>query len=299
MFDICCIGHITLDKVVTPQKEVHMAGGTSFYFSNAIRNMDVRYTLVTALGTGEMRFVADLRAKGIDVHALPSAHTVYFENIYGNNIDHRTQNVLQIADPFTVEQLAGIQAEIYHLGPLLAHDMPAELIQQLASRGKVSLDVQGFLRKVENKKVIAIDWAEKRKALPYVHIIKANEHEMEALTLQKDPRKGARILHEWGVNEVIITLGSHGSIILHEGKFYDIPAFVPQAVVDATGCGDTYMAGYLCKRIRGAGFQEAGEFGAAMASIKLESSGPFTGSEAAIAALIQNGKKTLSIPDAV
>ena len=41
MYDICCVGHITLDKVVTPQAVKHMAGGTSFYFSNAIRNMDV------------------------------------------------------------------------------------------------------------------------------------------------------------------------------------------------------------------------------------------------------------------
>ena len=43
MYDICCIGHITLDKIVTPRAVKHMAGGTAFYFSNAIRNMDVRY----------------------------------------------------------------------------------------------------------------------------------------------------------------------------------------------------------------------------------------------------------------
>ena len=30
MHDLCCIGHITLDKIVTPKNTVHMAGGTAF-----------------------------------------------------------------------------------------------------------------------------------------------------------------------------------------------------------------------------------------------------------------------------
>jgi len=295
MFDICCIGHITHDKVVTPKKEVHMAGGTSFYFSNAIRTMDLSYGLVTALGQEEMRFALALREQGIDVQVLPSKHTVYFENIYSGNLDNRTQRVLQIADPFTVEQLAGVQANLFHLGPLLAHDMSLAVIQALAARGKVSLDVQGFLRKVENQKVQAIDWADKHAALRHIHILKANEHEMEALTKQTDPRTGARMLNEWGVQEVIITLGSKGSVIYSKGIFYDIPAYVPAAVTDATGCGDTYMAGYLYKRHHGADFQEAGEFAAAMASLKIESSGPFSGTIDDILALQQQAEKVMPL----
>ena len=38
-YDLCCIGYITLDKVVTPQKTVHMPGGTSFYFAHAIKHL--------------------------------------------------------------------------------------------------------------------------------------------------------------------------------------------------------------------------------------------------------------------
>ena len=33
MKDICCICHITLDKIVTPKQTTYMAGGTSYYFS--------------------------------------------------------------------------------------------------------------------------------------------------------------------------------------------------------------------------------------------------------------------------
>jgi sugar/nucleoside kinase (ribokinase family) len=295
MYDICCIGHITRDKVVTPQTEMHMAGGTAFYFSHAINTTRAKYLLVTALGESDLPRVADLRAKNIEVMALPSIHTVYFENTYTGNLDHRTQRVLQVADPFTTEQLLPAEAGIYHLGPLLAHDMSVELIRLLSSKGKVSLDVQGFLRKVDGQKVVPIDWADKVEALPYISMLKANEHEMEVLTGQADPRTGARMLADWGVEEVIITLGSRGSVLYHDSTFYDIPAYVPQQVVDATGCGDTYMAGYLSQRIEGVGLQYAGEFAAAMASLKLESPGPFTGKARDIARVLQHSEKTMPV----
>lgn len=292
MYDICCVGHITLDKVVTTKSVVHMAGGTSFYFSNAVRNMDVSYTLVTALAAGQMHFVTDLRSKGIEVTVLPSAHTVYFENNYAENQDYRTQRVLRQADAFAVGQLSHIDARIYHLGPLLAGDMPVELIRTLSEKGRVSLDVQGYLRKVENENVHAIDWPAKKEALRYVDILKASESEMAVLTGVSDVRKGARILFDWGVREVVITMGSKGSVIYDGHTYYNIPAYPPiTAVVDATGCGDTYMAGYLYQRIKGASYQDAGEFAAAMATLKIESSGPFKGTVKDVRNLLTNSKE--------
>jgi sugar/nucleoside kinase (ribokinase family) len=290
MYDICCVGHITLDKVVTPQAVKHMAGGTSFYFSNAIRNMDVSYTLVTSLALSEMPVVDKLRGKGIEVHATTGGETVYFENIYSANQDHRTQRVLQKADPFTIEQLDEIDARVYHLGPLLADDISVAFIKALAQRGKLSLDAQGYLRKVEDKNVIAVDWPEKREALQYIHILKVNEHELEALTGITDIREGAKVLNEWGVKEVVVTLGSMGSVIYTDGVYYRIPAYKPSEVIDATGCGDTYMAGYLFQRAKGKGFQESGEFAAAMASFKIESSGPFTGTEEDVLELLARNR---------
>lgn len=286
MYDICCIGHITLDKVVTPGKSMHMAGGTSFYFSNAISNMNISYHLVTAVAEAQMDSVQQLRSRGISVNALPSEHTVYFQNIYPENRDHRVQKVTQKADAFATEQLKGVGAAIYHLGPLLADDMEPELIEYLAQHGKVSLDVQGFLREVKGEDVVAIDWKDKRQACPHIHYLKANETEMEKLTGESDVRTSARILAGWGVKEVIITLGSKGSVVFAEDVFYEIPAFHPSQILDATGCGDTYMAGYLYQRSKGASVQEAGEFAAAMATLNIQLFGPFTGTEEDVHALL-------------
>jgi sugar/nucleoside kinase (ribokinase family) len=91
------------------------------------------------------------------------------------------------------------------------------------------------------------------------------------------------------VKEVVITLGSKGSVVYFEDVFYDIRAYKATEVVDATGCGDTYMAGYLYQRIKGSSVQYAGEFAAAMATLKIQSSGPFTGKEEDVLKLISSG----------
>jgi sugar/nucleoside kinase (ribokinase family) len=293
MYDICCIGHITSDKVVTPGSVMHMPGGTANYFSNALSKIDTRYLLVTSIADAETHYVDDLQKKGVEVNVHPGKHTVHFENIYGDNPDKRMQNVLQTADPFTAGQLQDIDSKIFHLGPLLADDIPVGLIKLLAAKGTVSLDVQGYLRRVVNHKVYPAGWPEKRKALRYVSILKADEIELQSLTGIEDVREAAMLLADWGVSEVVVTNGSKGSFIYSKGNFYSIPAYRPQLIVDATGCGDTYMAGYLYRRVKGADIQRAGEFAAAMASLKMESPGPFTGTDADVLQILEKGDTSL------
>ena len=277
MKDICCIGHITKDKIITPRHTVYMAGGTSFYFSYAFSHLpqNVSFQLVTKLGESEMQSVEDMRKAGIDVQVYPSRHTVYFENKYGENQNDRTQRVLERADPFTIDEMQEVDAGVYHLGSLLSDDFSIDVVKYLSTKGRISIDAQGYLREVRGEKVYPIDWAEKREILAHTDIIKVNEHEMEVITGFNDPRAAALRLAEWGVKEVCVTLGSEGSIILADGKFYDIPAYEPKEIVDATGCGDTYSAGYLWCRAQGMGFEESGKFAAAMCTLKLEHSGPF------------------------
>lgn len=291
MGGICCIGHITHDKIVTPRHTVHLPGGTAYYFGHAMSHLrKVPFTLVTSLADSDFAAVDELRKAGIDVEVIPSRATVCFENIYGEDYNHRTQKVSAKADPFTDEKLSGVSGEIFHLGTLLADDFSVEVIKSLSRRGRVSVDVQGYLREVRGVKVEATDWKEKEEAYPYIDILKANEHEMEVLTGSKDPEEAAHILAGKGVKEVVLTLGSEGSLIFSDGNAYRIPAFQPREVVDATGCGDTYMAGYLYSREQGKGITESGRFAAAMCTLKLEGSGPFKGSEEEIMEIMERGK---------
>ena len=263
MNDICCIGHITLDKIITPKQTTYMPGGTSYYFSHGIYHLNdwKNYKLVTSLAPSEYTAVDELSQKGINVEVIPSRKTVYFENSYGENQNNRTQRVLAKADPFTIEKLQQTEARFFHLGSLL------------------SVDAQGYLREVRGENVYPVDWNEKEEALKHIHILKVNEHEAKVLTGLSDYQAAALQLSKWGVKEVLLTLGSEGSLIYAGGDFYQIPAYPPKEVVDATGCGDTYMLGYLYMRNKDASYEEAGCFAAALSTIKLEKSGPFSGTE--------------------
>ena len=296
-YELCCIGHITLDKVTTPQKTVHMPGGTSYYVSQAIKNFEnINYALVTSVGASERNVTDDIQALGINTTVLNSKQSVFFENIYDDNSDKRKQRVWAKADPFTIEQLHDIDAEIFHLGALLADDFSLDVIKFLSTKGLISVDSQGYLREVRNTHVHAVDWTEKPEALRYIHFLKANEHEMEVLTGYNDPRKAAKKLYEWGVKEVLLTFGSMGSLIYDGTTFYPIPAYIPHEIVDATGCGDTYMAGYLYKRAKGAPIKEAGNFAAALSTLKIEHSGPVNTNLEDISHVIENNKQFL-MPD--
>lgn len=279
MKEICCIGHITRDRIITsrPHRTVHCAGGTAYYVAWAIQALphDVDFQVITSVSQDVMPEVEKLRQADIDVVAYQSKTNVFFENVYGENMDNRKQRVLAKSEPFTIEQLGDTEAKVFHLGTLLADDFAPEVVEYLATKGDVSIDVQGYMRYVDGEQVKPTAWHDKLRLLKHTAILKVNEHEYYSLTGLDNPHEAAEQIHDWGVREVIMTLGSHGSLIFAEGKFYDIPAYPPRETIDATGCGDTYSAGYLYARAKGADYDESGRFAAAMCTLKLEHNGPF------------------------
>ena len=278
MKDICCIGHLTRDKIITPESTVYKAGGTSFYCANALNRLpqEVSFQLVTKVGEESMPEIEKMREAGIDVLCFPSRHSVYFENKYGADTNRRTQRVLAKADPFTLKEVESLEAKVFHLGSLLADDFPPEVVCSLKERGLISVDVQGYLREVRGESVHACPWKGKEEILAMTDILKLNEYEMQVITDSNDPHTVARKLSDLGVREVVLTFGNYGSLIYSNGEFFEIPAYKPRRVVDATGCGDTYSAGYLYCRSQGMSCKESGKFAAAMCTLKLEQHGPFS-----------------------
>lgn len=274
-YDICCIGHITHDHVETPSQKADIPGGTAWYFAHAMATIGSHdFLTVTSVGQQDLHAVAELRNRGIKTIVIPSRNTVFFENIYGEDSNDRRQRVLAKSDPFCISSMEGIEADIFHLGYLLADDFEPGFLEKIAEKGKVSIDVQGLLRHVEGDKVRPMDWAEKLRLLPYIDILKANEHEMLALTGTEDPLEAGRLLEKWGVRESVLTLGDRGSVIHLDGEDHIIPARPVSNVVDATGCGDTYMAVYLRRRLDGMSPEESGAEAAATCSRKLQTMGP-------------------------
>jgi adenosine kinase len=71
----------------------------------------------------------------------------------------------------------------------------------------------------------------------------------------------------------VVTRGEAGAIITVEGEEYQIPPASPTAVVDPTGAGDAYRAGFVTGMARGFSWPVVGRLGALTAVYAIEQAG--------------------------
>jgi len=291
MFDAAVIGPVTRDRLrVRGAPTRTLAGGAVHYAGIALCRLGRACTVLTRAAEADAdELLGELRAAGARVQCRPARRTTSFENRYDEGFASRRQTVIAVCEPFAAEDAAGVCARAVQLGPLTRSDMDLEVLEAAAGTGaRVYLDVQGFLRAVgPDGDVRAVDWPEKAAGLPRVHVLKADLDEARLLAGCVEPEEAARRIAAYGVEEVIVTLGAQGSVILEGGRLHRIPAYPPRRIADATGCGDTYLAGYLHARLAGRGVEAAGRFAAALAALKLERAGPFVGDEARVRFLLE------------
>lgn len=72
----------------------------------------------------------------------------------------------------------------------------------------------------------------------------------------------------------ILTRGKNGSVIYTKEKDIKIPIIKSKKIIDPTGAGDAYRAGFYAGLYRGKNLRECGIIGACVSSFVLESKGP-------------------------
>ena len=117
-----------------------------------------------------------------------------------------------------------------------------------------------------------------RNLVHHARILKADSEEARLLTGCNSTRDALTELQSWGPTEILITDGSRGSSICSPEGMWEIPAYPPTDAVDPTGCGDTYLAGYVTARLKGLSPYQSAHIGAVAASHKLEYAGPLQAS---------------------
>lgn len=287
--DVCVIGHVTKDIIRVGQTTTTAPGGTAYYTSVALRSLGLHVMVVTKMAKEDRDSLPkDFEDKGIVISCKKSKQSTVFENVYsGEDLGHRRQRINAVGAPFLVEDVESITAPVFHVGPLTRQDVSITLLKHLATKpGIVSLDVQGMLRPACIGRVREEDWPEKEAGLRNVDILKADEREALVLSGQKLVDEAAQVLASFGPKEVIITMGSGGSLVYTEATLHRIPCCGPRKTEYPTGCGDTYMAGYLYQRMKGMAPELAGRFAAATAAMKLQDPGPFQGTETEVRALL-------------
>ncbi len=245
--------------------------GRNIAHNMALLGLDVR--LLTAFGDdlNAQKLAASCGELGIDISQSPV--------IPGG----RTSTYLFINDERGDMALAVSDMEIYqHLTPqtlaqrhklldasqvvVIDTNIPEESIAWLAENCAAPL----FADPVSTAKAVKL-----KPVLGKLHTLKPNRLEAELLsgvpiTDEASLNKAADALLETGLRRVFISLGADGVFAADHSGRVQLPC-LPAELVNATGCGDAFMAAIAWAYLRGTDLADTARAGLASSSIAMES----------------------------
>jgi len=108
-----------------------------------------------------------------------------------------------------------------------------------------------------------LEWVE--ACLPHADYLLPNDEQVLGFTGATDLTEGARALVAKGVGCVAVTAGAAGALVVTADEEHAVPAYDIE-VVDTTGCGDAFSAGFLRGRSLGLALADAAALGCATAA---------------------------------
>ncbi|MBQ9026101.1 MAG: ribokinase [Methanobrevibacter sp.] len=266
------IGPVTNDLVVIGNEKSNRVGGATYFQSFVFEEFFRDYLAIVNCSDEKLIDAFPDKSK-VQVIKKENSHFFINEYPFKDNLDVRRQ-LSNFADiPILPSDLEGIlpdDIDAFILNPLNRHDFPGETVEYLRSFDvPIFLSIQGFLRipdvEVNQNYTIKLDnFDGLTDILSLVDTIFLDESEKNILG------------DDINVDEIVITDGSHGSRVISDNE-YKIEAVRCDNIVDSTGCGDTYMAAYISKKLTTNSILESANFASKIASDKLSLFGPFKG----------------------
>lgn len=284
-FDVCSAGLYVLDILGVPVAGIPAGGGVAFIDEirltvagtaggtaiNAAK-LGLKTRAAGAVGDDEKaRFVLGaLEREGIDVSAVqpipgvPTSATILPIRPNGERpclhrrgaSDHfsLTAKLLDLASDARFVHLGGT-------GLLDAFDGPPSV--EFLKAAKAANRVTSFDLIAATPDTLALI----APLLPFVDYFIPSIEEAAALSGQVEPGKAAQFFLDRGVKVCVLTLGEKGSYIAaKDGAPVSLPAFdIP--VVDTTGCGDAYSAGFIAGLSFGWDLEGSGKLATATAAL--------------------------------
>ena len=161
--------------------------------------------------------------------------------------------------PQDISQNLFTNAAIVHIEGYLLHnpDLILKVLETARQSGaRISLDLASF-NVVEESHELAQHIVES-----FVDILIANEDEARAYTGHKDEVHAMRALSE-NAEIAVLKVGERGSFVARGNQIVPIQPKTGAAVIDTTGAGDLWAAGFLYGLVNGYALERCGELGSA------------------------------------
>ena len=227
---------------------VRSGGGSAANTVYALARMGVSSGLVGKAGQDEEGdfLLQNLREAGVDTSRVArNARTGLCIVLLGRKRDRSILILPGANDSLSYSEIDidyVNKTEFLHMSSFLGR-IPFQMQRKVAAgtRAKISLD-PGEPHATRGIKELS-------PLLERCFIVFASGREIETLT-GKNYKEGARELLEYGIKIIACTLGEEGSYILSRDVELEISA-VKTRVVDSTGAGDVYAAGFLAGLLKG------------------------------------------------
>lgn len=279
-YDAIIMGHISLDYNTDHlDNTVEVIGGAVTFSSASAYALGHRVAAFTKVAPADKNRLSGLVIPPEDVFCLPaSSSTVMKNKYYTADKERRKCENVSVGTPFGVDDIPALDADIFHFAGLIYGDFNNEMIVDASKRYDVAVDVQTLLRhRRDDGSMYFEDWADKKEMLPFIRYLKTDAAEAEIMTGTDDRRAAAQMLYDWGAKEILITHNTE--VLAFDGRdFYTCPIRA-RNLSGRTGRGDTTFAAYYCERLTSS-IPDALLYATATVSLKMEKSGPFTGTRA-------------------
>ena len=279
-------GHVVLDVIVTvpklpgPNTSIQILdrrlyfGGTAGNLARAAGRLGVRTSLASFVGTDFPRdYLAALQADGVDVRDLRPVRGASTPTAWV--FSDRRGNQMAIIDQGPMSAATGM--------PLLRHSIRDVALVHLGT-GRPEYYMRVAEVATELDRTIAFDPSQEihyvyRPALFRALLDRATYffgNEAEILRARRFVRATATEDLLRHAEVVVATLGARGSVVITREGRIRIPRVRPARVVDVTGAGDAFRAGFYAGLARGYDLRRCGILASAVASYVVEAKGTQT-----------------------
>ncbi len=277
---IAVLGPVCKDEIIVDGKKHVIMGSPAFYIGKTLQALGIPCSLFISHAEKDLEWV-NKELKGMDVTHFFSEKTLCFMLEYSSkNPDQRKHETVYSLNKIHSKDVAHLLEEFDYIiiQPLFYNNIDEDIFKQLSHK-KIAVGNFGLFNYAEGNKMVKKHPEKAIALMKYIDWLFLDEEEAKFVAGKESLEEAFLFLKEH-MQKIAVTRGSHGSTLFVENKKIEIPAYPPKKLVDPTGAGDSFLAGFIAGlSFFKEDYEKAGKFAAMAATASIEEKGPLKASK--------------------